>query len=162
MMFIIKLYFDDILFKYSNHNFYQEILKPHFGNPSSYIEVTFYKENNLSYPINIEILGSNYSKLFDFLDEKNDFYNITHEIDNNKKNFAFFKCYDNDFDIYKIIPKDVLDLLPLYDIKINFLNKYDTNKPEILNIIKKFENFRNDSFYKKNTFLQNKKLKKQN
>lgn len=156
----ITMFFDDILFEYSNHHVYKEILRPHFDDNSGYIHTTLYNNQNLDKGVDSCIVGHSYNKLFDFLEQKNDFYKINHEKNKKKQGFAFAKCYDNDFDMSKMIPKEILDVLPLYDINIKYSTKYDQTEPETLEIIKKFEVFRDNSFYKKNTISQNKKLKK--
>lgn len=158
---VVTLIFDDILFEYSYHEVYKEFLKSNFNDNFCNIHAIFKNRQDLEYIVDTGINGCSYDKLLDFLDPTNDFYNIRYEIDDNKKSVAFAKCYDNDFDMSKMIPKDILDILPLYDINIKYSNKYDKTEPEILDIIKKFEYFRDNSFYKKNSISQNKKLKKQ-
>lgn len=157
---VVTLIFDDILFEYSYHEVYKEFLKSNFDDNFCNIHAIFKNRQDLEYIVDTGINGCSYDKLLDFLDPTNDFYNIRYEIDDKKKSVAFAKCYDNDFDMSKMIPKDILDILPLYDINIKFSNKYDKTETETLEIIKKLEVFRDNSFYKKNTISQNKKLKK--
>lgn len=157
----LKVTFDDIVFKNSSIQEYQEFLNSHFDNKSCAIHACFHRKNSVednNYNFSASINGHGYDNFFELVDSTNSFYQLKIEDNKEKRKLAFAENYNKDFNIHKMFSKDFIDVLELYDIHIKFNDKYDKLSEKNINLIEKFENIRNSLFYKKPSMTKKNKI----
>lgn len=145
---------DNLNFQKSSYhkNNYTEIIKSHFDKYDNSFTFHFTHKYNLDKVKHGSFgyfSGRHYDSFIELLDETNILSRfICENVASEDVRFKVVsEVYDKDLDLNLLIDKDILEILPLYDLNVVYQNKYDKLNKESLDIVKKIEFYRYSHFY---------------